>query len=148
MRVLIDANILVDALFGPLERPQGNRTAAIALLDAVTAREVVGVITPVIFAFVIYLVKPRRADHRQRMEAALDRLMEICEWAPVTPGHYRSAFASSFVDVEDGMQYFAASSTGRLDAIITRDIKGYKDHVNVPVMDANQFVKRHLKYRT
>lgn len=145
MRVLIDANIIADALLSVKERPQGDRANAQLILDAVAHHELTGIITPVIYSFVVYVVKPRRADHRKRMEKALDFLMEICEWAPVTTGHFRSAFASSFVDVEDGMQYFAASSTGRLDAIITRDIKGYKDHVNIPVMDAGQFVKRHLK---
>jgi predicted nucleic acid-binding protein len=144
MRVLIDANIIADALLSVKARPHGDRVNAQLVLEAVARNELAGIITPVLYSFVVHVVKPRRADHRKEMEKALDFLMEICEWAPVTTDHYRSAFTSSFNDVEDGMQYFAASSTGRLDAIITRDIKGFKDHVNTPVMDAGQFVKRHL----
>jgi len=142
MRVLIDANVVADAFVDPGDRPQGDRTSAQLILEAVARRHITGIITPVIFAFVGHVVKPRRKEHRLQMEAALDFLLDITEWAAVTPANCRTALASTFKDVEDGMEFFACE---RLDAIVTRDVRDYRDHVNVPVYTATQFVQKHLK---
>ena len=145
MRVLVDANILIDALVDPEARPQGDRRSAIRLLDAIAAGEVVGVITPVIFTFLVHFAKPRRKDQRKQMEQALHFILDIFEWAPVEPSHFRTALASSFSDVEDGMEFFAANAIGRLDAVITRNASDFAEHVNVPVFSATGFVKKFLK---
>jgi predicted nucleic acid-binding protein len=144
MRVLIDANVIVDALLPVEARLGGDKASAIRVLDAVAEGTVRGVITPILFAFVVHAIKPRRKEHRERMAAALAFLLDITEWAPVTAEHCRAAMASSFHDVEDGIQFFAAGG-GKLDAIITRDTKDYREHVHVPVMTASEFVKKHLK---
>jgi predicted nucleic acid-binding protein len=140
MRVLIDANVLADALLETHERPHGDRAKAIQILDAVTQRTIIGLITPSTFVFVCHIVKPRRADHPNMVEA-LEYLLDIMEWVPVTPNACRAALASSFKDVEDGIQFFAS----RPDAIITRNGKDFRDHVHVPVFTPGQFVARHLK---
>ena len=142
MRALIDANVIVDALLPSEVRPGGDRQAAIRVLDACADGSITGVITPVIFAFVTHAVKPRRADHRERMEKALEFLLDITEWAAITPDDCRTALTSSFNDVEDGIQFFACR---RLDAIITRDVKDFREHVHVPVLQPKEFVARHLK---
>ena len=140
MRVFIDANVLADALLETHERPQGDRANAIRILDAVTQRTISGLITPSSFVFVCHIVKPRRADHPDMVEA-LEYLLDIMEWVPVTPANCRTALANFFKDAEDGIQFFAC----RPDAIVTRDGKDYRDHVNVPVYTAAQFVAKHLK---
>lgn len=141
MRALVDANIIADAILDSDERRQGDRENAQLVLEAVARGRIVGVITAPIFTFACHIVKPRRADHRERMESALDFLLQIMEWASVTPDHCRTALASTFKDVEDGIEFFAC---GKLDAIITRD-GDYSDHVNVDVLTAKQFVRKHLK---
>ena len=143
MRVLLDANVIIDALLPSEVRPNGDKASAIRVLDAVADRTIVGVITPVIMSFVIHVVKPRKAAHRKKMEDALGFLMDICEWAPVMPDHYRTALASSFTDVEDGMEFFAAGGT-RLSAVITRNVADFKAHVPVAVLTPGQFVAKHL----
>lgn len=142
MRVLIDANVIADALLPSDQQPGGDRANAIRLLDAMTERRVTGIITAPIFAFVVHIVKPRRADHRKRIEQALEYLLDISEWASITPAHCRTALSSSFKDVEDGMEFFACT---RLDAIVTRDVADYREHVNLPVLTASEFVQKHLK---
>jgi predicted nucleic-acid-binding protein len=144
MRVLIDANVLIDALLDEEDRPQGDRLNAQLVLEAVARGELIGVITPVILSFVIHVIKPRKVAHRKKMEDALGFLMDICEWAPVTPDHYRTAMASSFTDVEDGMEFFAAGGTS-LSAVITRNVADFKDHVPVAVLTPSQFAAKHLK---
>ena len=139
MRVFIDANVLADALLEEHERPGGDRANAIRILDAVTQRTITGLITPPVFVFVCHIVKPRRADHPDMVEA-LEYLLDIMEWVPVTPANCRTAMASSFTDVEDGIEFFAC----RPDVIVTRD-SDFHDHVHVEVCTAAQFVRKHLK---
>lgn len=141
MRILLDANVLADAFLAEEERPQGDRANAMRILDAVTKRTITGLITPPIFVFICHIVKPRRKDHPDMINA-LEYLLDIMEWVPVTPAHCRTAMGSTFHDVEDGIEFFACS---RLDAIVTRDEEDYRDHVNVDVMNPRQFVRKHLK---
>jgi len=141
MRVLIDANVLADALLDSDERPQGDRANAIRILDACVTRDVTGVITAPLFTFLVHAVKPRKVEHRVEMEEALEYLLDILEWATVSPEHCRTALASSFKDLEDGIQFFAT----RPEAIVTRDGKDYREHVHVPVYTAAEFVAKHLK---
>ncbi len=142
MRVFIDANIIADALLTSDARPGGDRASAIRLLDAVSDRTITGIITAPIFAFVVHIVKPRSSAHRKRMEHALEYLLDIMEWSTITPAHCRTALASTFHDVEDGMEFFSCYG---LDAIVTRDVKDYRDNVNVEVLTATEFVEKHLK---
>lgn len=141
MRVIVDTNVILDALLPEKERPQGDRRNAHLILDAITQRKVAGLLSPVVFSELVHAAKPRRADRAQVSEA-LEYLLDICEWTPVTAATYRTALASSFKDVNDGAIFFAAS---RPDAIVTRDPKDYRDHVNVEVMSAGEFVRDHLK---
>lgn len=143
MRVLVDANVLADAVLEEQDRPQGDRASAILLLDAISQGAVQGVITPSIFLFICHLAKPRKRGH-EHIATALGYLLQITEWAPVTPDHYHTALASSFKDVEDGIQFFAA---GKLDAVISCNVKDFNEHVNDEVLTAKQFVRKHLKER-
>lgn len=142
MRVLIDANVIADALLEARERPQGDRDNAQLILEAVARRRITGLTTPPIFVFITHLVKPRRSSHRVQVEKALAFLLDILEWMPVTPDHCRTAISSTFKDVEDGIQFFAC---GRLDVIVTRDVLGFREHVHVPVLTPAQFVTKYLR---
>lgn len=141
MRVLINANIIADAILTSEERKQGDRHNAQLILEAVARGRITGLITPPIFVLAVHIVKPRRADHREQVQKALEFLLDITEWVPVTPDHSRTALASSFHDVEDGIEFFACRSP---EAIVTRD-SDFRDHVHVPVYTAQKFVAKHLK---
>jgi len=144
MRVIVDTNVLLDALLPDKERPQGDRRNAHVLLDAITQRKVVGLLSPVVFSELVHAAKPRRADRAQVAEA-LEYLLDICEWTPVTAGTYCTALASTFNDVNDAAIFFAAK---RPDAIVTRDTKDFRDQVNVEVMNAGEFVRKYLANST
>jgi len=139
MRVLLDTNILLDALL--VTRPENPD--ARALIDEIMRGEVTGVITPAAFATVIHYLQRNSAGlSRDRVIGFLHEMLDTMVWASMLPAHFRSAFASSFDDLEDGAQFFAALSTGKLDAIVTRDPKDFKDHVHVPVLTPAQCLKR------
>lgn len=141
MRVILDTNVILDALLPDQERPQGDRRSAQLILDAITQRKMVGLLSAVVFSELVHVAKPRRSDRVQAAEA-LEYLLDICEWTPITADTYRTALVSNFKDVNDAAIFFAAS---RPDAIVTRDPKDYRDHVNVDVMSAGEFVRKHLK---
>jgi predicted nucleic acid-binding protein len=141
MRVVIDTNVILDALLPDQGRPQGDRRNAQLILDAVAQRKVVGLLSPVVFSELVHVTKPRRAD-RKPITDALEYLLDICEWTPISADTYRTALTSTFKDVNDAALFFAAKSP---NAIVTRDTKDFRDHVNVDVITAAEFVRKHLK---
>ena len=52
-----------------------------------------------------------------------------------------SAIQSKFSDFEDGVQYFSALRSKKIDALITRNVKDYK-HSQLPVFTPKQWCKR------
>ena len=140
-RLVIDTNVILDALLPDRERPQGDRNNALMILEAVAKRNVVGLLSPVVFSELVHVTKPRRAD-RAAVAKALGYLLDICEWTPITADAYRTALDSSFQDVNDAAIFFAAS---RPSTIVTRNTKDFRDHVNVEVLTAAEFVRKHLK---
>lgn len=141
MRVVLDTNVILDALLPDQDRPQGDRRNAQMILDAVAQRKVVGLLSPVVFIELVYVTKPRRANRKPICDA-LDFLLEICEWTPILADTYRTALVSTFKDVNDAAIFFAANSP---HAIVTRDAKDFRDHVNVEVATAAEFVRKYLK---
>ncbi len=52
-----------------------------------------------------------------------------------------SSIQSKFSDFEDGVQYFLALRSKKIDALITRNVKDYK-HAQLPVFTPKQWCKR------
>ena len=52
-----------------------------------------------------------------------------------------SSIQSKFSDFEDGVQYFSAIRSKKIDALITRNVKDYK-HAQLPVFTPKQWCKR------
>ncbi len=52
-----------------------------------------------------------------------------------------NSIQSKFSDFEDGVQYFAALRSKKIDAFITRNVKDYK-HALLPVFTPKQWCKR------
>lgn len=140
MRVVLDTNVILDALLPDQDRPQGDRRNAQLLLDAVAQRKVVGLLSPVVFSELVHVTKPRRTD-RKPIGDALEFLLDICEWTPIMADTYRAALASTFRDVNDAAIFFAANSP---TVIVARDAKDLRDHVNIEVITATEFVRKYL----
>ncbi|MFM1771877.1 MAG: hypothetical protein RLZZ71_1019 [Bacteroidota bacterium] len=54
---------------------------------------------------------------------------------------FESSIQSKFSDFEDGVQYFSALRSKKIDALITRNVKDYK-HAQLPVFTPKQWLKR------
>ena len=73
------------------------------------------------------------------MISSLQELSELVDILKVDSNTIKSALISDFKDFEDSIQYFAAQEHKKIDSIITRNIKDYKDS-SLPVMTPEMFL--------
>ncbi len=136
-RLFVDANILLDAV---LQRPQ-DPDEAMELLASGERRKVELVTTALSIGVVLYVLQPGDAAKKgPRLQAArrtLTDLLACLKVVPIESHHFMQSAASTFGDLEDGAQYFAATASGPLDGVVTRD-KDFKGNVAVPIFTAKQ----------
>jgi len=82
-------------------------------------------VNPVIFSNVYYLLR-RTAKHEVVIEK-LKQLLTITDVLMMDKSVIISALSSKFKDFEDALQNYAASNAGNIDAILTRNIKDFKN---------------------
>ncbi|MBC8081702.1 MAG: hypothetical protein H7Z21_00695 [Hymenobacter sp.] len=68
----------------------------------------------------------RKATSTAAAVGLLSDLAQLVEIVPVDAATVRQALAAGFPDFEDALQYFAATSVPALEALITRDLKGFQ----------------------
>lgn len=88
-------------------------------------KQINGYITPVICSNLYYLLR-QRAPH----EKVIDRmklLLSITDVLVMDKEVVFQALNSGFSDFEDALQNFSAIKPGNIDAIITRNVKDFKN---------------------
>lgn len=120
-QVLLDTDVILDALFD--REPYSE--AAIKVLDLCEKRQVKGFITPVCLSNSYYLLR-RTASHNKVIEH-LKKLMEIVDIAAIDKEIILKALDSKFNDFEDALQNFAAEKHSKIDFLLTRNLKDYKN---------------------
>ena len=131
-RVFIDADIILDLLLAR----QPFLPSARALFLLVQESGVEGYISPLILSNVFYLL--RKSSSTQEAVAALRKLRLILRVLPMDERTVDLALASSFTDLEDALQYYAAVDQN-LDALITRNKKDYRSP-ELPILTAEEFI--------
>jgi predicted nucleic acid-binding protein len=121
MRVLFDTNVLLDAL---LAREPFVEDAAL-LLEAIESGQIEGFMSATTVTDVHYLVG-RQTRNPETAITAVTRLLELMEICTVDRKVLEQAITLQFPDFEDAIQVACAMSQD-LDAIVTRDIDGFKD---------------------
>lgn len=137
-RYFIDANIILDAL---LHRGTEAMEAA-TLIDMGYKRRVELLVTPMSLGTVLYVLQKKRnarkpGDKLNAITASFHALLACVEVIPVSKGNFSQSLNSAFWDLEDGAQYAAAMSAGRLSAIVSRDTD-YKGRTAVPLYNTRQ----------
>jgi predicted nucleic acid-binding protein len=119
-KVLLDTDVILDVL---LARKDFCEPAA-RVLSKCEKGEIVGHITPVIFANLFYFVEKNAGT-----QAAVSRslvLLDFLEVIPISKSSIISAMLSNQKDKEDALQCEAAYASGFISSIITRNTKDYK----------------------
>ena len=132
MRLLLDTNVILDVL---LDRaPHSGHSSKV--LAAVEMGQASGFVGATSITTIYYLAAKQIGT--QGAVQAVDRLLSLLEVAPVTRSVLEDALRAKFADFEDAV-LFAAAKNSEVEAIITRDPKGFKG-ADIPVLSPEELV--------
>ncbi len=131
--VFIDTDVIVDFLTD--RKPFSLESAKIfSLIDQ---KKIKGCVSSLSFSNLYYVL--RKFGIHKKVISSLQDLSEMVDILKVDSDIVKSALTSDFKDFEDSIQYFAAQEHKKIDCIITRNIKDYKDS-SLPVMTPETFL--------
>lgn len=152
MRVLVDSDVVISAML----QNEVQRAVSEKLMDALDAREFIGVTTPVIMANIQYVLgrkwggnkrvagKKVWVPDRPKVVQAMQAILQLfSEMIPVDMADFYASMASKFEDLEDGVQHFAAVRAKGIDAIVTNNGKDY-GHSAISHYSPGDFITEHL----
>jgi predicted nucleic acid-binding protein len=134
MRVLLDTNVLLDVL---LKRDPWV-TESSAVWQAHDEGQIIGHVMACAIADIFYIA--RRLTALETARTAVDICLEAFEICAVDHQALKQARALPGSDFEDNLQIACASLAG-LDAIVTRDEKGFKVAA-IPVLTPAELLTR------
>ena len=134
MRVLVDTNIMLDAL---LEREPFVRDAR-PLLEAIDSGQIRGYVAATTITNIFYIVRRQTRSIERARESVSQTLaaMQICS---VNSDILEVAFASNLRDFEDAVQ-LACAIAENLDAIITRNPQDFAGAA-LPILSASELIE-------
>ncbi|AFZ32574.1 PilT protein domain protein [Gloeocapsa sp. PCC 7428] len=128
MRVLVDTNIILDALL--LREP--FFIDAKALLNAIESKQLQGYVTATTLTDIFYIARKSKGIAVAKQDIAeLLVLMQVCT---VDQNILEAAISSQIADFEDAIQLACAISEN-LDAIVTRNTQDFAGS-NLPILSA------------
>ena len=131
MRVLVDTNIMLDAL---LEREPFFGDAR-ALMEAIDSGQVVGYVTATTITNIFYIVG-RQTRSIERANLAVSETLTAMQICLVDRDILEAAFAFNMRDFEDAVQ-LACAIAENLEAIITRNPQDFEG-AGLPILSARQ----------
>lgn len=136
-KILVDTDVILDFFFD--RKPFPDDSAKI--LTWCEIKEVHGFVTPAIFSNCYYLLR-KNATHDKVIEK-LKQLILIIDILVMDKEIVLQALNSEFGDFEDALQNFSAIKSGKIDIIITRNFKDYKNS-DLAVFTPANFIKNKL----
>ncbi|WP_026777364.1 PIN domain-containing protein [Polaribacter sp. Hel_I_88] len=132
--ILIDSDILIDIL---IERTEFLKDSK-AILDLCEKKKIKGYITPVILSNTYYIINKKYK--REKIVPIFLKLLNFIEIASIDKMIILKALNSNFKDFEDALQNYAAEYSKKIDIIITRNTKDYKNS-NLAVLTPETYLK-------
>lgn len=133
-KILIDTDVILDFFFDRKPFSENSTT----ILNLCENNIIEGYVTPVIISNIYYLLR-RTAKHEKVIEK-LKLLLTILNILKMDKSTIEKALNSDFKDFEDALQNFSAVNFGEIEAIITRNVKDYKQS-EIGVLTPESFVK-------
>lgn len=130
--VLLDSDVILDFF---LDREPHSKYSAY-VLSQIEQKNIKGYLTAVIISNVYYLL--RQLSTHQRVIKKLNQLMTLTEVLVIDKQIILKAMNSEFKDFEDALQNYASESYGKIDLILTRNIKDYKKS-EISIMTPEQY---------
>jgi predicted nucleic acid-binding protein len=132
--LFIDTDVIIDFL---TDRKPFSREAAI-ILTLIEQKKLKGYVSSMTFSNLYYVL--RKFESHNKIISKLDSLSKMVSILKVEEQTIKNALLSGFKDFEDSIQYFCATDNKRVDVIITRNTKDYKNS-GIPVMTPGDFLK-------
>jgi predicted nucleic acid-binding protein len=133
-RILIDTDVILDFFFD--REPFAEYSAQI--IGLCETNKIKGFVTPVIFSNLYYLLR-QTARHEKVIEN-LKQLLSITDVLSMDKEVVTNALNSGFKDFEDSLQNFAAIKNGKIDVIITRNLKDYRKS-EIGILSPESYIK-------
>ena len=133
-RILIDTDVILDFFFD--RKPFSDNAAKV--LSLCESREIKGFITSVIISNVYYLLL-QTSTHEKVIEKLM-QLVTITEVLTTDREVVIKAMNSNFKDFEDALQNYSAELNGKIDLIVTRNIKDFSNS-SLGVMTPENYLK-------
>lgn len=126
MKIMVDTNIVLDVLL--LRDPFFEESQII--LESIESNKISGFLCATTITTIQYLCQ-KKLDRKTSL-LAIRQLLKFFKITPVNRIVIEQVIASDFSDFEDAILYFSAMNSN-LDAIVTRDRKGFNSLVNFPI---------------
>lgn len=120
-KVLIDTDVILDFFF---DRKPFSEFAS-EIFNLCEEKKIIGYTTPVIICNVYYLLS--KYSNHEIIIKKIRELLNIIEVLKMEKVIVIEALNSNFKDFEDALQNFSAIHNGQIKAILTRNIKDYKN---------------------
>jgi predicted nucleic acid-binding protein len=131
--LFIDTDVIIDFL---IDRKPYSREAAI-IFTLIEQKKLKGYASSLTFSNLYYVL--RKLESHKKVISKLDSLSKILIILKVEEQTIRNALASGFPDFEDSIQYYCAIESKKIDSIITRNTKDYKNS-EIPVMTPGDYL--------
>ena len=135
--IFIDTDVVLDFL---LNREPFSTFAAI-IFTLSEQSKINAYISPLTISNCYYILR-KLASHKKVINN-LQKLLIITNITSISKQDVVLALNSKFNDLEDAIQHFSAISHSKIDVILTRNIKDYKNS-EVPVMTPETYLKARL----
>ena len=131
--LFIDTDVIIDFL---IDRKPFSREAAI-IFTLIEQNKLKGYASSLTFSNLYYVL--RKFESHTKVILKLDSLSKLLAILKVDDRIIRNSISSGFPDLEDSIQYYCASDNKKIEVIITRNTKDYKNS-DLPVMTPGDFL--------
>jgi predicted nucleic acid-binding protein len=132
--IFIDTDVIIDFLID--RKPHSGEAAIIFTL--IEQKKLKGYVSSLTFSNLYYVL--RKIESHNKVIAKLDSLSKMLTILKVDQQIIKDSIASGFSDFEDSIQYNCALDFKKIDVLITRNTKDYKNS-ELPVMTPADYLK-------
>lgn len=132
--IFIDTDVIIDFL---IDRKPHSREAAI-IFTLIEQRKLKGYVSSLTFSNLYYLL--RKVESHNKVITKLESISRLLTILKVDKQTIKDSISSGFTDFEDSIQYNCARDYKKIDVLITRNIKDFKNS-EIPVMTPADYLK-------
>ena len=132
--LFIDTDVIIDFL---IDRKPYSREGA-NIFTLIEEKKLRGYVSSLSFSNLYYVL--RKVESHNKVLAKLDSISEIVNILKVDQQTIKNALDTGFLDFEDSIQYCCARDNKKIDVLITRNTKDFKNS-EIPIMTPADLLK-------